>query len=205
VQTRVRVASLASLVAAAALGAVACGGGVNTNGAATPTPSGTFTPTPTPTGTNTNPTPTPTPTASGTPSDCISGNDWVLGDFGSDWMHPGTDCPTCHATNNGPAFWVAGTVYGADGQIDDCGGVSGVEIDVKDATGTVYPLQSNLWGNFYLKQTDAPGFQTPYTVSLSYNGQTRSMTSSQSTQGCNSCHTVTGANAAPGRILEPGI
>ena len=204
---RVRLFALSSILAAAALAAVACGGGVNTNGATTgtPTPSGTHTPTPTPTGTSTNP--TPTPTATGTPADatCVSNNYWILGDLGSDWMHPGTDCPTCHATNNGPEFWVAGTVYGANDQIDDCGGVQNVEVDVKDASGTVYPLQTNLWGNFYLKQSDAPGFQTPYTVSLTFNGQTRTMASSQTSQGCNSCHTQTGANSAPGRILEPGI
>jgi len=129
----------------------------------------------------------------------------VLGDFDSSWMHPGLDCVGCHATSSGPDLWIGGTVYAGDGQLDDCGGVAGVQVDVTDAHGTVTSLTSGPTGNFFLKKSDAPGFTAPYTVKLSINGAERTMSASQTEGGCNSCHTQTGANGAPGRILEPGI
>src|SRR5690349_8543930 len=68
-----------------------------------------------PTPSETEGTPTPGETATPTPvvtpaSSCVSNFDWVLGDFGSDWMHPGVDCVDCHASNGGPDLWVGGTV-----------------------------------------------------------------------------------------------
>lgn len=181
----------------------ACGGGVDTGNpaTATPTPSGTGTSTPTPTGTGTG---TATPTPTGTPANaCVSGFMWVLGDLKSDWMHPGMDCVGCHATNSGPDLWVGGTVYAADGQVDDCGGVSGATVTVTDANGVSHALTTNYTGNFFLKQADAPGFAYPYSVKVSMNGADRVMAASQTTGACNSCHTQTGSGGAPGRVLQP--
>jgi hypothetical protein len=130
---------------------------------------------------------------------------WVLGDLKSSWMHPGVDCVGCHATNSGPDLWFGGTVYAANGQVDDCGGIGGVNVVVTDAHNVQYPVSSGPTGNFFLKKADAPAFAMPYTVTLSMNGVDRSMVSSQSTGNCNACHTQTGTNSAPGRILEPGV
>ena len=44
---------------------------------------------------------------------------------------------------------------------------------------------------------------TPYSVKLLYEGRERIMGAMQTELSCNSCHTETGANGAPGRILVP--
>jgi hypothetical protein len=132
---------------------------------------------------------------------CLSGTEWVGGNAESPRMHPGTDCLGCHQ-NIGEAQEVtlAGTVYGAVDEVDDCFGVSGVTVQITDADGQVTELETNSAGNFLLSGTTiAP----PYNAKLIYEGRERAMVAQQTELSCNSCHTETGANNAPGRILAP--
>jgi hypothetical protein len=131
---------------------------------------------------------------------CTSGVYWLLGNLGTDVMNPGQACITCHATNNGPTFTAAGTVYPTTHEPNNCDGqVSGWTLVITDAAGNRISLTPNLAGNF---DTKTP-IVFPYTVQLSANGQTREMLTPQSTGDCNSCHTQDGANGAPGRIVAP--
>jgi hypothetical protein len=57
----------------------------------------------------------------------------------------------------------------------------------------------NAVGNFYSTAAVARPFQ----AKVVRNGLERVMTVAQTTGDCNSCHTVTGANGAPGRIMAP--
>jgi hypothetical protein len=47
------------------------------------------------------------------------------------------------------------------------------------------------------------GIATPFTAEVIYQGQSVSMTTPQTSGDCNSCHTESGANGAPGRIVVP--
>ncbi|MCS6901505.1 MAG: hypothetical protein RMJ98_10315 [Myxococcales bacterium] len=131
---------------------------------------------------------------------CASGTRWIGGDDGSPHMHPGRDCIACHTREGeGPRFTIAGTFYGASGQADDCFGASGAVIEVTDAAGKIVSLVSNPAGNFYTKDA----VQFPITARVTFNGKTRQMSTPVSTGACNSCHTVQGAQGAPGRIAFP--
>ncbi|MCU0687511.1 MAG: hypothetical protein MUF34_35590 [Polyangiaceae bacterium] len=132
-------------------------------------------------------------------SECAAGTRWVGDDEGSPKMYPGRDCVSCHAGNDGPNFTLAGTVFGAAGQDDDCFGVGGVSVEVTGADGVVTTLTANEAGNFYTDNAIA----MPYTAKVRTPNGERAMQAAQSTGACNSCHTTTGANSAPGRILAP--
>jgi cytochrome c553 len=144
----------------------------------------------------------PTLAASAT---CKSGQHWVGGDDGSPEMRPGTDCIACHTSRaEGPDYSVAGTVYPSNASTDtnDCTGVAGATVEITDKNGKLWTMQSNAVGNFFLKSsTGKPAL--PYTARITWNGKTREMLSPQMVTACNSCHTPTGLNAAPGRILLP--
>ena len=54
---------------------------------------------------------------------CLSGRYWPFGDRGNNHMHPGRDCVGCHArSGRGPVFAVAGTLYSAPHEVDECYG-----------------------------------------------------------------------------------
>ncbi len=131
--------------------------------------------------------------------ECAAGTKWVGDDEGSSKMHPGIDCVGCHAGNDGPNFTLAGTVFGAAGQEDDCFGVGGVTVEITGADGVVTTLAANEAGNFYTQG----GVAMPYTAKVRSSNGERAMQAAQSTGACNSCHTTAGANSAPGRILAP--
>lgn len=114
-------------------------------------------------------------------------------------MKPGGDCISCHASGEGPRFVAAGTVMNDYGDTQGCEGIEGVTVKITDANGQVHTLQTNSSGNFFTSQAIA----TPYTVELSYMGDTRAMASAQTDTDCASCHTANGENGAPGRILVP--
>jgi hypothetical protein len=61
---------------------------------------------------------------------------------------------------------------------------------------TLYP---NGVGNFYTSITITP----PFHAKVIQNGKERAMGVSQTNESCNSCHTQSGANGAPGRITLP--
>ncbi|AKU93667.1 hypothetical protein AKJ09_00331 [Labilithrix luteola] len=139
-----------------------------------------------------------------TPVACTSNTTWKSGDHGSQLMHPGRACITCHKTQrNAPSFSIAGTVFPSAHEPDDCNGTNGtkpaVTVTITDANGKTYDLQVNGVGNFYSQASIA----TPFHAKVTSNGQTREMTAAQTSGDCNSCHTEAGANGAPGRIMAP--
>jgi cytochrome c553 len=133
---------------------------------------------------------------------CASGQQWAGGDEESPLMHPGRECIGCHQDRGeGADLVVAGTVYSESGQSNDCFGAQGVTVEVTDSTGEVFTMTSNEAGNFMLETSS--GAEPPFTVRVTSGGQELAMGSEISTGACNSCHTETGANGAPGRITAP--
>jgi hypothetical protein len=136
---------------------------------------------------------------------CTSNQQWTHGDSGSPNMHPGRACITCHDTrDDAPSFRIAGTVYPTVHEPDDCNGASstgGAKVVVTDANGTIVTLTPNAAGNFY--DPSRASLVLPYHAKVVRNGLERSMSDAQTIGDCNSCHTVDGANGAPGRIVLP--
>ena len=64
-------------------------------------------------------------------------------------------------------------------------------------------------GNFSYDLVRLPPLPTPYKAKVTYTtaGRTyeRVMVAAQTSGDCNSCHTQTGANMAPGRITIPYV
>ena len=132
---------------------------------------------------------------------CTSGTTWTRGNRGSTQMHPGVACINCHSSGNGPGYSVAGTLYPTAHEPDDCNGTpaAGANVVIKDASGTAFTLPVNSVGNFYLGKS----IRMPYTASIVSGGKTRAMVSAQTDGDCNGCHTESGTNKAPGRLLAP--
>lgn len=121
---------------------------------------------------------------------------------GSESMNPGMPCIQCHASDDGPRFSVAGTVYPTIAEPDLCNGApssSGAQVVVTGADGRVLTLRLNGAGNFFSEMQ----VTTPYHAKVVTAGGERAMTAEQTSGDCNSCHTPTGANGAPGRIMLP--
>jgi hypothetical protein len=133
--------------------------------------------------------------------ECLSGTAWVGGEIESPRMHPGLDCLSCHQSlGEAQEVTLAGTVYDGADEADDCFGVEGVTLQITDANGDVIEVDSNSAGNFVLENV---AIATPYSAKLLYEGRERAMVAMQTETSCNACHTQTGANGAPGRILAP--
>ena len=136
-----------------------------------------------------------------TPLTCTSGSyDYAPEGLG---MQPGGACNTCHSQQSGempPIFSIAGTVYPTAHEYDACIGSSGAQVVIMDANGnTQLTLTTNSSGNF----TSQASIKKPYRAKIVSNGKTREMSASQTDGDCNSCHTASGANGAPGRIMLP--
>lgn len=130
---------------------------------------------------------------------CESGTRWIGGNEESSNMNPGEACIRCHNSGEGPAFNIAGTVYDSSKQNDDCFGSVGATVVLTDAKGKVITMGLVSSGSFYSKDSFTP----PYTAKVVRDGKETKMTTPQTNADCNSCHTVTGANGAPGRIVAP--
>jgi hypothetical protein len=133
---------------------------------------------------------------------CTSGNNWAKGNHGSSNMNPGRACLACHAMMNGPSLAFAGTVYPTAHEPDLCDGVDGSDgarIVITGADGNTLTLTPGAAGNF----DSATKVMLPFTAKITYQGRARAMTATQTTGDCNSCHTQSGANGAPGRIVLP--
>jgi hypothetical protein len=148
-------------------------------------------------------------------SSCQSASFYV-GHQGTD-MRPGEACVACHTLNHQgsfgpPIFTFAGTVFSEGHALNHClptadetTALKQAQVVITGADGTqlTLPLSLNTLsgeiGNFSTTKT----LQMPYTAKVVYAGKERAMTTPQSTGDCNSCHTVTGANGAPGRIALP--
>lgn len=141
-----------------------------------------------------------------TPVVCTSGKTWTSGNHGSASMNPGHACIACHATNSeAPKFQIAGTVYPTAHEPDSCLGVaagSGITVVITDANGTVVNLTPNGSGNFYYQPRTAR-LKMPYHAQVKQGSKVRAMSAAQTSGDCNSCHTESGANGAPGRIMSP--
>ena len=135
---------------------------------------------------------------------CATGQWWALRDLESELMHPGGDCTSCHtARREGPRYPIAGTVMADYNEAEDCRGVDGPVVEIYGADGSLLQeLTTNAAGNFF-SLVAIPEEQLPYTARVVYDGRVRSMLSPQTVGQCNSCHTATGLNSAPGRIVLP--
>jgi hypothetical protein len=117
-------------------------------------------------------------------------------------MNPGRACIMCHSTMNGPALTIAGTVYPTAHEPDLCNGANGsngARVVITGADGVTQTLTPGVSGNFNSRTR----VMTPFKAKVTYMGRERAMAAAQTSGDCNSCHTQTGANAAPGRILLP--
>jgi mono/diheme cytochrome c family protein len=138
---------------------------------------------------------------------CTSKKTWTNGDHGSSSMNPGRACIACHATNKGPDFALAGTLYPTAHEPDLCDGVNGTtgaKVVIVGADGKSITLTPNSAGNFYYQGTIAK----PYQAKVVYMGRERAMIEPQTSGDCNNCHTQNGAMPsgtvkAPGRVLLP--
>lgn len=137
----------------------------------------------------------------GTPTVCTSGSTWTRGDRGSANMHPGGTCIDCHASEeDAPSFSFAGTVYPTAHEPDDCNGASGIQVVITGANGASITLTANAVGNFFSRSSQV---STPFTAKVVSNGKERVMATPQTNGDCNACHTETGNENAPGRIMAP--
>lgn len=135
--------------------------------------------------------------------ECVSGRKWVGGDEESTRMHPGGDCIGCHErSGEGPRYLVAGTVFEQLGEADDCFGLDGVTVEITDADGKEWTLTTNDAGNFYLPQSQGP-LAMPYRAAVVMDGVRTEMATAQSEGSCATCHSATGAQGAPGRVIVP--
>ena len=143
----------------------------------------------------------PAGTGCGGPT-CSSGKTWTGGNEGSPDMNPGMACNLCHGSDEGPSFSISGTLYPTIHEPALCHGANastGAQVVVTGADGRTLTLAPNAAGNFFSEMAVV----TPYTAKVVTSAGQRAMTAAQTSGDCNACHTMAGANGAPGRILLP--
>ncbi len=135
----------------------------------------------------------PPPNPYNTPVQCTSNKTWKTGTGST--MRPGDNCKRCHSS-----FSIAGTVYPTAHEPTNCLGIpAGATVVVTDAANKTVNLTVNSAGNFYYGST----LKAPFTVSVTSGSKTRAMTAKAPSGDCNSCHTQSGTQNAPGRIMAP--
>ena len=123
-------------------------------------------------------------------------------------MNPGKACIDCHSNktkDKEPILQIGGTVYPTVREPDLCYGAgnAGAKVVVIDANGTEWPMDVTDTGNFSWG-TDQDEIPFPITAKVVLeDGSERVMDTPQDSGDCNSCHTETGDNGAPGRIFLP--
>jgi len=144
---------------------------------------------------------------------CLSGRYWPFGDRGGNHMHPGRDCVGCHARDGrAPTFAVAGTLYSAPHEVDECFGYDSdvaaglaAEVELVDATGARFTVIANRAGNFYT--THPLAFPLQRVRVYAPDGAFREMGGPAPHGDCNLCHTRLGTVSAlgesPGRLVVP--
>ncbi|MBP9112553.1 MAG: hypothetical protein KBF88_07065 [Polyangiaceae bacterium] len=135
---------------------------------------------------------------------CTSNVTWTRGNRKSPEMNPGKACKNCHdsATDDDPPnLTFGGTVYPTAHEPDLCLGVGpgAITVEVTDANNKVASVRTNASGNFLYEGSLSP----PFRVRLIGPKGERRMAKEAPHGDCNLCHTQTGANGAPGRILAP--
>jgi hypothetical protein len=157
----------------------------------------------------------PDPTFQGSPN-CTGGTVVSKSCDGSADMDPGMPCLSCHANpspfgcgDTGPGFLIGGTVFPNGRALDLCesstpfpSAPNAPVVVITDANKAVHSYSVSPNGNFSSRH-DAVPIAMPYTAKVTYMGKERAMLTPQSTGDCNSCHTATGTNNAPGRIAIP--
>lgn len=134
---------------------------------------------------------------------CTSGKTGTTS--GSSSMRPGEACIACHAKGgDGPRDTFMGTIYPTAHEPNDCVGAAstkytGVQIIATDSQKHSVTLTPNSAGNFMGNAT----LSGAYTIKITYQGRERDMVTAQTNGDCNACHTETGTNNAPGRIMLP--
>lgn len=139
---------------------------------------------------------------------CTSNTTWKNGNQKSPLMNPGMACNACHQKMGGPNLAFAGTVYPTLHEPDLCNGKApppNLSVVVTDAAGKQFPMTVNAAGNFYITARQAGRVKAPFTAVVKdiTNNKTRAMLGKVTSGDCNTCHTVAGANGAPGRIEAP--
>lgn len=137
---------------------------------------------------------------------CTSNSLWTMGDEGSEDMHPGQACVSCHQEPNdegetGPNLLFAGTLYPTLHEPDDCNGVGNAIVVVTDANGRTVQATVRGKGNFFME--DGIPLALPIRAEVRRGDKVLAMKDPVDSVDCNSCHTVMGAENAPGRILAP--
>ena len=136
----------------------------------------------------------PPPNPYNTPLQCSSGKTWS-GNTGST-MRPGDACGRCHQIT------IAGTVYPTAHEPTNCLGIpGGSTVVVTDAKNKTATMTVNSAGNFLY--TSYTALTAPFTVKVVTGSKTRAMSAKAPNGDCNSCHTASGTNNAPGRIMAP--
>jgi hypothetical protein len=136
---------------------------------------------------------------------CSSGTYWKNGNDGDPAMNPGMACNACHQVKGGPNLAFAGTVYKTAHEPDLCDGEKPpptLTVIITDAMGRTQNMTVNSAGNFQAGR-QSPPLKAPFGAKVTDGTKTRSMIGTVSSGDCNSCHTVTGKNGAPGRIMAP--
>ena len=132
---------------------------------------------------------------------CTSGTFWTKGNDGSGLMNPGQVCQGCHQLMGGPGFTAAGTVYPSAHEPNNCNGsnVPNLTVIITDAQNREIRIPLNAAGNFYTRTR----IRAPFKARVTDGQKTRAMQGTVTRGDCNGCHTESGANGAPGRILAP--
>lgn len=131
---------------------------------------------------------------------CTSGTRWAGGNEESSQMHPGGECIACHQQQGeGPTFTVAGTVFATTDEKLDCFGEPGVAVELVANDGQTITLDTNSAGNFEYRGALA----FPLQARVVRGAVSNAMASPVTNGDCNHCHTETGQEGAPGRILAP--
>jgi hypothetical protein len=123
-------------------------------------------------------------------------------------MNSGRACNTCHEQVNAeqggdaPLFTLAGTIFPTAHEPDDCRSpaAKGAIVEITDSKGKVVTVTANEAGNFFYKEND---LVFPYQARVTFEGRERVMVLPQTNGSCNDCHTETGKQDAPGRVLLP--
>lgn len=141
-----------------------------------------------------------------TPTVCSSNTHWTNGDRGSALMRPGGACIACHDKEvDAPSYVAAGTVYSTAHEPDDCNGIDSSEptkVVITDAKGKTYTMTVNSVGNFFF-DTRAFPIEVPLRAKVVRGSKTREMKDPAMHGDCNKCHTETGLEKAPGRVMAP--
>ena len=140
-----------------------------------------------------------------TPSVCTSGITWTSHKDSAD-MNPGRACISCHQSKEGEDIVsIGGTVYATAHEPDLCYGAStsGAKVVITGNDGTVLTLAVGRTGNFS-QRSGRTKLSFPISAKVvAADGTERAMLATQTTGDCNSCHTESGTEDAPGRIVLP--